>query len=122
MPLRLVNYRAATCRVRMAVKIAPDADATLVLPADEARLRETFGFEARGFGQGVSVDEVSAVAQAIAGVTAVHVSALHRSDVPLPKLVPRLFAELPVASLTAVPPAAELLTLDAAPIALDLLS
>lgn len=121
MPLRLVSYRAATFRVRMAVKVAADADATLVLPAVEARLREAFGFAARRFGQGVSVDEVSAVAQATGGVVAVHVPELHRSTVPIPKLVPRLFADLPVASFTSVPLAAELLTLDPSPLALDLL-
>jgi hypothetical protein len=121
MPLRLVSYRAAKFRVRLSVKVADDADATLVLPAVEARLREAFGFAARRFGQGVSVDEVSAVAQATPGVVAVHVSELRRANAPNPKLVPRLFAELPVASLTGVPLAAELLTLHPSPLALDLL-
>jgi hypothetical protein len=51
--------RRALPRAR-AIKVADDADAALVLPAVEARLRAAFGFEARGFGQGVSVDEVSA--------------------------------------------------------------
>jgi hypothetical protein len=121
MPLVLKSYRDARFQLRASVKVAEDADATLVLPQIEARLRTAFGFDARGFGQGVSVDEMSAACHAVAGVVAVHVTELHRSDAPLPVFVPRLFAELPVASLTALPLAAELLTLDAAPVTLDLL-
>ena len=117
-PLRLVSYRAATFVLRMAVKVAADADASLVLPAVETRLREVFGFEAREFGQTVSVDEVSAVGQGTDGVEAVHVSELHRSDAPVPAFVPRLFARVPAASLSAVPEPAELLTLDPGPLAL----
>jgi predicted phage baseplate assembly protein len=119
MPLRLVSYRDARFRLRIAVKVAADADAKLVLPAIEARLRAAFGFDARSFGQGVSVDEVAAVAQAVDGVEAVNVTQLHRSDAPSPFFVPRLFAALPVASLTQLPLAAELLTLDAAPLVVD---
>lgn len=121
MPLTLATYRDARFRVRLNVKVAADADSEIVLPAIEARLREAFGFDARSFGQGVSVDEVEAVAQNVGGVEAVHVPELHRSDAPSPLFVPRLFAALPVASLTTLPLAAELLTLDDAPLQLDLL-
>jgi hypothetical protein len=120
-PLALANYVDARFRTRVAIKVAADADDAVVLPAVEARLREAFGFDARQFGQGVSVDEVSAIAQAVTGVEAVHVAGLHRVDTPLPDLAPRLFAALPIASLTARPAAAELLTLDAGPLTLDLL-
>ena len=44
---------------------------------------------------------------------------LHRSDAPTPLFVPRLFAALPLASLTAAPLAAELLTFDPAPLQLE---
>lgn len=121
MPLTLVTYHDARFRVRLSVKVAADADPEIVLAAVEARLRDAFGFAARGFGQGVSVDEVAATAQNVSGVEAVHVPQLHRSTTPVPVFVPRLFAALPVASLTTVPLAAELLTLDAAPLQLDLL-
>jgi len=47
---------------------------------------------------------------------------LHRVDTPLPVFVPRLFAAVPVASLTATPLAAELLLLDDAPVTLELMS
>ena len=120
-PLRLVNYRDACFRTRIAVKVFADHDASIVLPALEAHLRQAFGFEARDFGRGTSIDEVSALAQAVAGVQAVHVAALHRTDQPLPALSPRLFATLPLASLDAVPEAAELLTLDPGPLTLELL-
>ncbi len=119
MPLRLVSYRDARFSLRIAVKVAADADSKIVLPAVEASLRAAFGFDARSFGQGVSVDEVAAVAQGVAGVEAVNVSELHRSELPSPVFVPRLFAALPVASLAQLPLAAELLTLDAAPLVLD---
>jgi hypothetical protein len=119
MPLRLASYRDARFRIRITVKVAEDADSKVVLPAVESALRMAFGFEARSFGQGVSVDEVAAVAQLVAGVEAVNVAELHRSDAPSPAFVPRLFAALPVASLTELPLAAELLTLDEAPLAVD---
>jgi predicted phage baseplate assembly protein len=120
-PLRLVSHADAHFRTRLAIKVADDADKDVVLPALEARLREAFGFDARDFGQGVSVDEVSAVAQAVSGVAAVHVAELHRVDTPVPPFVPRLFAALPIASISALPAPAELLTLDPGPLTLDLL-
>lgn len=58
----------------------------------------------------------------IAGVEAVQVVELHRSEAPLPVFVPRLFAALPEAGLTGTPLAAELLALDAAPVTLELMS
>ena len=122
MPVRIVSYRGARFRLRLAVKVASDADATLVLGAVEDRLRAVFGFDARCFGQGVSVDEVAAEAHAVAGVEAVQVVALHRSDTPSPVFVPRLFAALPEASLTGTPLAAELLVLEDAPVTLELMS
>jgi hypothetical protein len=114
LPVELATYRDARFRVRLSVRVAPDADPGLVLPAVDAALGEAFGFEARAFGQGVSLDEVAAAAQSVAGVEAVHVAELHRTDTPSPALVARLPAAVPQASLTAAPLAAELLTLDAA--------
>jgi predicted phage baseplate assembly protein len=118
-PLRLVGYRDAPFRLRLAVKVAADADPERVLPAVESRLRQTFGFAARSFGQGVSADEVAAVAQAEAGVGAVQVTELQRIDLPGPKGADRLSAALPVPSSSAMPLAAELLRLSDAPLALD---
>lgn len=119
MPVRIESFNDKRFRVHLTVKVAADADDSLVLPAVETALRAAFGFAARDFGQGVSVDEVAAVAQAVTGVEAVQVVELHRVDSPSPVFVPRLFAALPVASLTAAPAAAELLLLDATPIQLE---
>lgn len=119
MPVRIESFNDKRFRVRLTVKVAADADVTLVLPAVETALRTAFGFPARDFGQGVSVDEVAAIAQAVTGVEAVQVVELHRVDAPTPVFVPRLFAALPTASLTPAPTAAELLLLDDAPIQLE---
>jgi baseplate J-like protein len=121
-PLTIVSFRNARFRCRLTVKVATDAEPRLVLPAVEARLREAFGFAARDFGQAVSVDEVAAVAQAVASVEAVQVVELHRSDAPTPLFVPLLFAALPLASPTVPPLPAELLTIDPGPLALEHMS
>lgn len=119
-PLRLVNYADARFRCRLSLKVLAAFEPDPVMARVEAALRDRFGFARRAFGQTVSVDEVAAVAQAVRGVEAVHVTRLHRSGTS-PTVVPRLFATLPVASLTKLPQAAELLTLDAAPIELEVL-
>lgn len=131
MPLRLVNHRSATFRPRLLVKVDKEADPAIVLPAVEAALRLAFGFEQRDFGQGVSLDQVAAVAQAVAGVVAVHVASLDTSP-PCPGKIapqpssdpgapPRLFAELPLASLTDLPSPAVILTLDSSAVPLEVL-
>jgi hypothetical protein len=117
-PLRITNYSDARFRCRLAVKVLDAHPSDKVLAAVDDALRTRFGFTARDFGQTVSVDEVSAVAQAVEGVAAVHVTRLHRAGEPA-VVVPRLFAALPVASLTALPQAAELLTLADDPIELE---
>ncbi|UUY07417.1 putative baseplate assembly protein [Pseudomonas sp. J452] len=119
-PLRMVGYADARFRCRLAIKVLAEYDGELVLGQVEAALREHFGFAKRDFGQTVSVDELAAVAHGIAGVQAVQVSRLYRQGQP-PGLAPRLYAALPVASLSGLPQAAELLTLDAAPLELEVL-
>ncbi|MEZ5628238.1 MAG: putative baseplate assembly protein [Rhodocyclaceae bacterium] len=120
-PLRLLNYRDARFRCRLSAKIDKAFETDAVLLAVEAALREAFSFARRAFGQTVSVDEVAAVAQGVAGVVAVHVTRLYRVGQSPTVVVPRLFAALPVASLTGVPLAAELLTLATDPIELEVL-
>lgn len=109
-PLRLLNYRDVRFRCGLAVKVLATHETLPVLAAVDAALRKHFSFGARRFGQSVSVDEVAATAQSVSGVEAVHVTRLQRSDAGVP-FSPRLFAMLPVASLTLLPEAAELLTL-----------
>jgi predicted phage baseplate assembly protein len=121
MPVRILTFRDARFSLRVAVKITADADSTLVLPAVAGALKLAFGFDARGFGQGVSVDKVAAVVHGIAGVEAMQVTELHRADSPIPTFVPRIFATLPETSLLTLPPAAELLLLDETALTLELM-
>lgn len=109
-PLRMTNYSDARFRCRLSVKVLSEYEVDRVLENIDARLRSHFSFDERRFGQTVSVDEVAAVAQSVSGVEAVHVTRLYRVGEAV-GVVPRLFAALPVASLTALPNAAELLTL-----------
>ncbi|SIQ48477.1 putative baseplate assembly protein [Aquipseudomonas alcaligenes] len=120
MPLRLLSYVDARFRCRLAVKVLAEYDAEAVLQQVEAALREHFGFARRDFGQTVSVDELAAVTHRIAGVQAVQIIRLYRLG-QAPGLVPRLYAALPVAMPSGLPQPAELLTLAAAPIELELL-
>lgn len=119
-PLRMVGYRDARFRCRLAVKVLAGYDSARVLRQVEAGLREHFGFASRDFGQSVSVDELAAVAHGIAGVQAVQVSRLYRQG-QTAALLPRLHAALPVASLAGLPHAAELLTLADGPLELEVL-
>ena len=119
-PLHLRNHLGVRFRVRLSVKVLASHETDPVLQALEAALRAHFSFARRQFGQTVSVDEVSAVAQAVAGVQAVHVTRLHRVG-QAPGLLPRLFAALPVASLTGQPLPAELLTLADEPVELEVM-
>ncbi|SJM93237.1 conserved hypothetical protein [Crenothrix polyspora] len=121
-PLRLVNYRSVPFRLSAKIKISSDADPDIVLPEVKRVLRETFGFERSEFGKGVAVDYVLAVIQNVAGVEAGFLDALYRVDrPPPPKVSPRLTVAVPLASYTAMPLGAELLTLDPGPITLEVM-
>ena len=124
--MRLVNRQGGSARTveNPPAVLGSGEDGTVEVGAAavEVALQSAFGFAARGFGQGVSVDEAAAVAHAVAGVEAVQVIELHRADTPSPLFVPRVFAELPVASLTGEPLAAELLVLDDAHVKLELMT
>ncbi|WP_068827022.1 putative baseplate assembly protein [Pseudomonas sp. BMS12] len=119
-PLRMASYGDARFRCRLAVKVLAEYDGERVLGLVESALREHFGFARRDFGQTVSVDELAAVAHRVAGVEAVQVTRLYRQGQPA-GLVPRLYATLPVASPSGLPQAAQLLTLSAAPVELEVL-
>lgn len=120
-PIRISSYTDARFKLRLSVVVAGNADPSLVLADLEQQLRQRFGFSAREFGQGISVDAVTAVAQEVKGVTAVNVLALHRADAD-PQLRPRIAAALPAAGPTSRPEPAELLRIDDGPIDLDMLT
>lgn len=115
------SYAAATFRLSAGLHVAADAVPDAVVEAVRAELLAAFAFEARGFSQTVSIDEVVAVVHRVSGVVAVDVDELRRSDQgATPAVHPRLFAALPVVGATGVSPA-ELLTIDPAAVVLGVL-
>jgi hypothetical protein len=114
LPLDVRTYRGATFVLVVGIKVAPDAVLEDVLAGVRNQLEGAFGFQARGFGQPVSIDEVMAVIHRVAGVEAVDVDELRRSDQgAVPPVRPRLVAALPEVVGASVS-AAEILTIDPA--------
>jgi len=118
LPLSVSSFAAATFRLKAGVKVAGDADHDQVLAAVVAALRAAYSFEARDFGQPVTIDELYATLQSVSGVVATDITELHRSDAGIapPQPAPRLFATLPTVADDGSVSAAELLTLDPAPL------
>ena len=77
-PLRVQTYRQAYFRMAARVKVDPDYAQDLVLAAVEKALRDSFSFAARAFGQPVTQSEVIATMQAVPGVVAVDLYKLYR--------------------------------------------
>jgi hypothetical protein len=132
------------------VKYDPAYDQQTVQAQVQGALTNAYCFAARDFGQGVSVDEVASVIQAVPGVIAVNVKEIHTiatstagdlagsgGAITIPRLnawlaaqitlvrpfsdsPTRICAYLPVPSLTELPPPAELLVLDPDPKAVKL--
>jgi predicted phage baseplate assembly protein len=116
-PLRVATYRSAKFALSFKIKIDPVFDKTIVNTAAVDALRDRFGFSARSFGQQVSSSEVVAAIQNVAGVVAVDLDLLRRTDnVGGSGLVNPLPAALPQANTLSGTLAAELLTLSSAPI------
>jgi predicted phage baseplate assembly protein len=115
------TYLRATFRLRASVKVdEPTYQRKDVHAAVEAALRDRFSFERRDFGQGVALSEVVAAMQSVDGVVGVNVSQLHRADAAA-GLGQRLGAALPSPGPDGRLRAAELLTLDPAPLALGVM-
>jgi predicted phage baseplate assembly protein len=119
--LRLESYRPVRFRTAGKVQVDPTYRSEAVLTAVEAALRRQFAFEARAFGQPVTLSEVLAVMHAVPGVVGVDLDYLYRSDTRV-ALHDRLLAALPTVPADGTVAAAELLTLDAAPLALEVMS
>jgi predicted phage baseplate assembly protein len=119
--VQVVSYRRALFRVGAKVKVDGDFVRAKVLSAVEEALRSRFAFAARAFCQPVVLSEVVAVMQSVAGVIAVDVDTLGRTDSP-----PALRSVLPAAGPMIAPDgailAAELLTLAAEPLKLDVMA
>jgi len=113
--LSVKTYRPAFFRFAGKVKIDPAYDKELVLAQVEQALRAGFAFARREFAQPVMLSEVIAVIQSVQGVIAVDADKLYRSGMAA-TLQQRLLAEAPVMLANGVVQAAELLTLDGAPL------
>ncbi len=79
-PVRLVNRSRVWFRLDARVRTDPDFTRLKVLAQVEQVLRTRFGFDARDFGQAVTLAEVMATMHEVAGVVGVDVDALYRPD------------------------------------------
>jgi predicted phage baseplate assembly protein len=113
--LRMKSYRPAYFRVAGKIKVNPDYETDAVLAAVESALRAQFSFGVRTFGQPVFLSEVIAAVQAVPELVAVDVSKLYRAGAAA-TLETRLLAALPETLTDGSVVAAELLTLDSAPL------
>jgi len=119
-PVQVVSYEEALFRVAGKIKVDPDYESEKVLTAAQDAVREEFSFANRQFGQPVFLSEVIALLQSVAGVVAVDLDSLYRTGATV-KLNNRLEADLPNGGDPASLGAAELLTLDPAPIELEVM-
>jgi predicted phage baseplate assembly protein len=119
-PVRVASFAKALFKVAGKIKVDPEYETDPVLTAAQDALREEFSFENRQFGQPVVLSEVIALLQSVAGVVAVDLDSLYRTGSAV-KLNARLEANLPNGGDPATLGAAELLTLDPAPFALEVM-
>jgi predicted phage baseplate assembly protein len=115
LPVRLVSYRRVQFRVAIDIKVDPGFEEATVIDQVRAAMLGACAFDARDFGQGVSIDEVVAVAHGVRGVVAVDVNGLRRAGAgPTPPVEPRLAPAPAELSSAGVVSGAELLTIDPA--------
>jgi hypothetical protein len=120
-PLRVQTYRKASFTLTARITRHPDYLAENVERAVRDMLAASFSFAARGFGQPVALSEVMAAIQQVAGVVAVDIDTLQRTDgIGGTGLVGLLPAARPQAGLGSVQPA-ELLVIDETNINLSLI-
>jgi len=115
-PLQVKSYQSGLFRLTASLKIDPTYLPEKVIAQAEQKLRDTFSFAARAFGQPVHLSEVLAVLQDVPGVVAVNVTALYRSS-ETASLREHIAAAVPLPARTQVFPA-EILTLDLQPLGL----
>ena len=138
------SFLETTFRIEADLAIDPAYDARAVRAGVSEALTGAYNFASRGFGQGVTGDEIAALVQGVAGVVAVNVKTVRvvatsgAGDIgsaafslsaynawmagalttPLPRPdggATKICPYTPVASLTALPPAADILVLDPDP-------
>ncbi|HMC54292.1 MAG TPA: putative baseplate assembly protein [Gemmatimonadaceae bacterium] len=116
-PVRVESYVKRPVAITAQVNVADDADPATVLAAARQCMLDRYGFAAREFGQGVSVDQIAATIHSVASVVAVNVERLQIAG-SASTFHARLAAKVPSAQSTGVPSAAELLVLE--PVNLEL--
>ena len=122
LPLSVQGYGVTTFKLKAKLKVDDDADPDKVTIAVADALRKAYSFDARAFGQSVTIDEVYATIQNVPGVAAADIDQLYRTDEPAPsEPQPRLLAALPDLENGSVN-AAELLTLSDAPLDFGVMS
>lgn len=106
------SYRKAFFKIAAEIRVDPAYLPDLVLANVKSALRANFSFDAREFGQAVTLSKVITVIQNVAGVVSVDINKLHRSD-RIEALESYLEASAPRPGDDATrAAAAELLTLD----------
>jgi predicted phage baseplate assembly protein len=116
-PLQVQSFEQRFFRLKAKVKVHEDYVAADVIKQVKQELRQRFSFDARQFGQPVTLSEVISVIQRTAGVVAVDLDQLYRTDAGQ-----GLNARLPAAQARAGTEqalAAELLTLDPGPLDIE---
>lgn len=119
-PFQIASYRLRYFRVMANLRIDPDYRSSDVVASVEQALRNWFSFEARDFGQPVTLSEIISVMQNVLGVVAVDLNQLYRTDRP-PALNTTLTAEVPAPGSGVRTSGAELLVLDVRPIDLQVI-
>ncbi len=115
-PVVVKSYRKAYFTLSGAVTVDPDYQSSAAVLANViAALRGEFSFDARAFGQPVALSEAIALIQNVAGVVAVDVKQFYRTDRNSSRET-ILLAETPQPGDDSSVLAAELLTLDPAPL------
>jgi len=120
-PIAVRSYRKATFTVAANLRVDADYIQADVIAAGERALRSAFSFHARAFGQAVTLSEVIAVMQNVAGVVSVDVNTLRRTDGRGTSQT-FLASDSPIPGAGAAVLGAELLTLDPGPIQLAVVS
>jgi predicted phage baseplate assembly protein len=118
-PLILKSYQPRFFRLSGQVKIDPDFLPENVLAQIEQKLRDSFSFRARDFGQPVHQSEVVALIQSVSGVVSANLITFHRSDENPTKHL-HLVAAIPAPGGQDLTPA-EILMLDPQPITFEVL-
>ena len=118
-PLRLLAHQPSTFRIGLKVRCDAAYDNAAVLAAVEAALRARYAFGLRALGEPVQQSDVVACAHSVAGVVAVDLDLLYGGSRPVAQTLPsrqlRLLASR-MRVVGGVPHAAELLTLNPAPL------